>query len=239
MISQDFIVSVRNCQYSVKSGGNCTQILDIPEFKVQKGELTALFGPSGSGKSTFLHIISGLLKASGGQITVAGSELNMLGEVERDRFRARSIGYIFQSFNLLNGLSALENVMLGAALAGKNTGQDQARSLLAEVGLEHRMNNRPHQLSIGEQQRVAVARAIIHAPELILADEPTGSLDPARSMEIIDLLENMVKRHGCTLIAVSHDMNVVNRFPRKVVFADLNKAFTIPEPGKGNDNETA
>lgn len=238
MTDSDRMVYVKNCHYSAKSDNGTIKILNIPEFEVKKGELVALFGPSGSGKSTFLHVLSGLLPVSEGQVAVAGCELNKLGEVERDRFRARSVGYIFQSFNLLNGLSALENVMLGASLAGQSCSCEQATNLLSEVGLEHRMHNRPHQLSMGEQQRVAVARAIIHTPELILADEPTGSLDPKRSAEIIDLLENMVKRHGCTLITVSHDTKVVERFPKRVVFSDLNEAF-IDSTTQGEVNAAA
>ncbi len=221
------LVQVADCEVTVSGPTGSVKILYIPLFEVERGERVALFGPSGSGKSTFLHVLSGLLPVTSGTVTVADSRLDLLGEVERDRFRARSIGFVFQSFNLLQGLSALENVLLAQSLSGKPPDRKIAIALLEEVGLGHRLHNLPYRLSIGEQQRVAVARAMVHAPEIVLADEPTGSLDPIMAKEIMTLLDRMSADRGCTLIVVTHDQTMEGFFPRRVVFGDLNRAFRV------------
>ncbi|MCP3887100.1 MAG: ABC transporter ATP-binding protein, partial [Propionibacteriaceae bacterium] len=156
------------------SGGEALTVLDIPSWSVRKGTQVAISGPSGSGKSTLINVIAGLLVPTSGSVTVAGATLTGLGEVERDRFRARSVGYIFQSLNLLQGYTALENVMLGMTFSPCRHDTDAAREVLETVGMSHRAHHYPRQLSIGEQQRVAIARALVKRPELILADEPTG-----------------------------------------------------------------
>lgn len=219
------VVRVQALRYSVSGPDGPVEIIDIPGFSVESGDRVVLHGPSGCGKTTFLHLLSGLLVPGSGELEVAGERLDRLSERLRDAFRARHVGYVFQSFNLLPALSALENVLLPMSLAGVPADRGYAESLLAEVDLKHRLHHRPAQLSIGEQQRVAVARALAVKPSLLLADEPTGSLDERRSTEIMTLLEGAVSRHGCALIAVSHDPAVMSRFPRRVEFAGLNQAY--------------
>src|SRR5690606_29353489 len=171
------LVSDLRKSYAAPSGGS-TLILDVPHFELRAGQQVALRGSSGSGKTTLLHLIAGILAADTGRIEIEGVDLTRLGESQRDRQRARKIGYIFQTFNLLQGLSVLENVLLGMAF-GAGVDRSRARALLARVGLGDRLNHRPGQLSTGQQQRVAVARALANQPRLVLADEPTGNLDPA------------------------------------------------------------
>jgi len=197
-----------------------TKVLDIPEYQLDQGAQTAISGPSGSGKSTFLNIIAGLLKPDSGSVNVCGENLTDLREADRDHFRAEHIGYIFQNFNLLQGYTALENVLLGMTFSSAETDREKAAAILEIVGLGHRMKNFPSGLSIGEQQRVAIARALIKKPELILADEPTGSL------EIIGLLRQTCQDYNCTLILVSHEEKVVCDFEYQIEFLDLNRAFS-------------
>ena len=148
-----------------------------------------------------------------------------MGEAERDRFRAWHVGIIFQNFNLLQGYTALENVLLGLTFSPHPPQQAQAKELLGELGLTQRFTHYPSQLSLGEQQRVAIARALVKQPELILADEPTGSLDPRHARGVVEKLRDVCRRHGCTLIVVSHQSEVVSAFETKVAFLELNKAF--------------
>ncbi|MHC4819964.1 MAG: ABC transporter ATP-binding protein [Planctomycetota bacterium] len=153
-------------------GGEQTPILVIPEFRLEAGGQIALHGSSGSGKTTFLNLISGVLRADEGRIVVAGHEMTSLSEAERDRVRAQHVGYVFQTFNLLQGYTAVENVMLGM-MFGNGVDRGKATALLERVGLEDRMNYRPRQLSVGQQQRVAVARALANGPELVLSHDDT------------------------------------------------------------------
>jgi len=185
----------------------------------------AIHGPSGCGKSTLLHVIAGLLAPQRGSVTVCDKQLTSLGESDLDHFRAAHIGYIFQDFNLLQGYSALENVLLGMTFSRQKADRHRAMELLQRVGLSHRMKHRPSHLSIGERQRVAIARALARKPELILADEPTGSLDPVHAREVVLLLKEACREHGCSLIVVSHDPGVVSAFDASVSFLELNRAF--------------
>jgi putative ABC transport system ATP-binding protein len=164
-----------------------------------------------------------------GNVSVCGRRLTEMGEAERDRFRARHVGYIFQSFNLLQGYTALENVLMGMAFSPEKPDRHLAKALLEEVGLAHRMKHYPAQMSIGEQQRVAIARALAKKPELILADEPTGSLDPTRSADIVASLLAACRKHGCSLLLVSHEKDVIEAFEKRVSFMDLNRAFATKE----------
>ncbi len=219
------VVRLCECRYAVPGPQEVIEILHVPELTVQAGERIVLQGPSGSGKTTLLHLLSGLLCPTSGEVEVAGVRVDQLSEIDRDAFRARNIGYIFQSFNLLPGLSAIENIQLGMSLSRGVADPGKARAMLAEVELEHRLHHRPDQLSIGEQQRVAVARALACEPAVLLADEPTGSLDEGRAREVMTLLERATAKFGCTLIAVSHDPTVVQRFPRQIDFAALNRSY--------------
>jgi putative ABC transport system ATP-binding protein len=207
--------------------GEPLTVLDIPAWRVDGGEQVALFGPSGCGKSTLLHVIAGLLAPNAGTVRVCGRELTAMGEAARDRFRARHVGYIFQNFNLLQGYTALENVLMGMTFSPEKPDRGLAQALLAEVGLARRLKHYPSQMSIGEQQRVAIARALAKKPELILADEPTGSLDPTRSSGVVTSLRAACATHGCSLLVVSHEKDVISAFDRRVSFLELNRAFDV------------
>lgn len=207
------------------------EILNIPEFSLAEGDSCVLHGPSGSGKSTFFHLLAGLLPAPTGELEVSGTPLHTLGEPERDRFRARRIGLVFQSFNLLQGLSALDNVLLGATISGSNLPRAAVEELLSGAGLEGRFNHFPSELSVGERQRVAVLRAVASSPPIILADEPTASLDPKRAGEIMDLLEREAAKRKSTLLVISHDPETKKRFPRAVAFDELNLALRPQDSG--------
>ncbi len=218
------LVKMTDCVFSVAKP-QPTEILRIDDFSLARGEMCAIFGPSGSGKTTLFNILAGLLSPSSGQVIIADQNLAKMSEHERDRFRGRNIGFVFQSFNLLHGLSALENVLIGMTLSGAGSDRERAVWLLSEVGLSARLDHLPDQLSIGEQQRVAIARALAHRPALLLADEPTGSLDPARAVEVMGLMMSLTEKEGSTLLVISHDLEVVEQFPAKVSIKELNRAF--------------
>ncbi|MBM3847738.1 MAG: ABC transporter ATP-binding protein, partial [Verrucomicrobia bacterium] len=190
---------------------------------MQGGGQVALRGVSGSGKTTFLHCISGILKPDSGSVRVAGSAIFDLSESERDRLRAGSLGYIFQTFNLLQGHTALENVLLGMAF-GAGERKEHAVELLRRVGLGDRMQHLPRQLSTGQQQRVAVARALAGKPKLVLADEPTGNLDADRAAEAMDLIRAICEEQGASLLLVSHDPQMLSRFATVIDFSEINLA---------------
>lgn len=203
--------------------GELQRVLEVPSFTLEAGEQVAIAGSSGSGKTTFLNILAGILPADGGSVRFGEVEVTSLSEAERDRYRARELGYVFQSFHLLGGYSALENVVLGSSF-GPGGDVAQARELLTRLGLAERLNHRPHQLSIGQQQRVALARALVGAPRLVLADEPTGNLDPRHALEALDLLRELCREQGAALLLVSHDPAVLDSFERREDFAALNRA---------------
>jgi len=185
-------------------------------FSVAAGETVAVVGASGSGKSTLLGLLAGLDVPSSGKVWVAGEDLFALDEDGRARLRGRLVGFVFQSFQLLPSLTALENVMLPLELAGANDAAARARQVLAEVGLAERLGHYPRQLSGGEQQRVAVARAFATEPKLLFADEPTGNLDSATGAQVIDLLFRMNREHGTTLVLVTHDATLAGRCARRI-----------------------
>ncbi|MFH1076722.1 MAG: ABC transporter ATP-binding protein [Pseudomonadota bacterium] len=219
------IVLVRNLAVEYSIMAEPLLVLDIAEWSVKKGDQVVISGPSGSGKSTLINVIAGLLTPTKGAVTVAGIDVTKLNEAERDRFRADCISYIFQSFNLFQGYTAIENVLMGMTFSSQKANKETARALLSEVGLAHRMYHYPRQLSIGEQQRVAIARALAKRPQLILADEPTGSLDPLHATGVITKLREASRSLGCTLIVVSHDQEVASSFDKRVSFLDINRAF--------------
>ena len=207
-----------------QASGNSFRVLDMRSLRVGAGEMVAVYGPSGSGKTTLLYVLAGLLAPDQGRVEVCGRLLGDLGEAARDRFRASNIGFIYQNFNLMQGFTALENVLLGQSFSGARPDQQKARELLAEVGLAHRLSHRPGQMSSGEQQRVAVARALINQPKLILADEPTASLHPANKQDVLELLLKACERHGCTLVLVTHETEILKHFSRTEAFLELNQA---------------
>ncbi len=225
-------IEVEHLRFGLPGPQGWLEILTIPFFSVAEGETVVLHGPSGCGKSTLLHLLSGLLATTSGSVTVAGTRLDSLGERDRDRFRAKNIGYVFQSLNLLHGFTALENVLLGQTFGGTRPDEARARQLLTEVGLGSRLHHHPHQLSLGEQQRVAIARAVVHQPKVILADEPTASLDPRRAREVMSLIVHLARHAGSTLLVVSHDAGLLDLFDRRLAFHEVNRALTAPEEAK-------
>lgn len=198
-------------------------VVDIPAFSLEAKEQVALSGESGSGKTTFLNLIAGILKPDSGSIRLAGEELSALSEPGRDRLRAANIGYIFQTFNLLQGYTCLENVLLGMSF-GPGVDREFARTLLGRVGLAERLNHRPRQLSTGQQQRVAVARALANRPKLVLADEPTGNLDSRNAREALQLIRQACAENGAALLLVSHDREVLRQFEPVRELHQLNRA---------------
>ena len=210
--------------YSTPDGLDLS-VVDVPSFSLSAQEHTALCGTSGSGKTTFLNLIAGILQPDGGRIELDGCALSESNEAERDRQRAKTIGYIFQTFNLLQGYSCIENVLLGMHF-GSEVDRDWARSLLERVGLGERMDHLPRQLSTGQQQRVAVARALANRPKLVLADEPTGNLDPASAADSLGLIRETCHENGAALLLVSHDRLVLGQFDNVRDLSDINHAAT-------------
>lgn len=198
-------------------------MVDVPTFSLGGGERVALRGGSGSGKTTFLNLLAGILVPDSGEIRIADEIITGATESRRDRIRAVSIGYIFQTFNLLQGFTALENVEL-AMRFGHGIRPDVARGLLDRVGLRDRADFLPRQLSVGQQQRVAVARALANRPKLVLADEPTGNLDFRHAAASIALIREVCSEMGATLLLVSHDRDVLAQFERVLEFSDVNHA---------------
>jgi putative ABC transport system ATP-binding protein len=204
--------------------GERVTIVNVPAFSIGAGEQIALRGESGSGKTTFLNLIAGILAADGGRVSVDGTDMTALSEPRRDRLRAEKLGYIFQTFNLLQGYTVLENVMLGMSFGPRGADRAHAREVLGRVGLGHRLNHFPNQLSTGQQQRVAVARALANRPKLVLADEPTGNLDRKHARESLALIREVCREQQAALLLVSHDEEVLGGFETRRDFAEINRA---------------
>ncbi|MDB5987621.1 MAG: ATP-binding cassette protein [Nevskia sp.] len=209
------IVAEKVCK-EIISGGTTLTILDQLDLRVAAGESIAILGRSGSGKTTLLSLLAGLDSPTRGEIRLAGQALSALDEDGRAALRAGRVGFVFQSFQLLSGLTALENVMLPAELAGLRDATERAQETLAQVGLAARVTHYPHQLSGGEQQRVALARAFAAGPAILFADEPTGNLDVATGAAIIEQLFAMNRSRGTTLVLVTHDQQLAARCARTV-----------------------
>ncbi|BDG23765.1 ABC transporter ATP-binding protein [Thermus thermophilus] len=193
-------------------------VLAFPDLDVPQGGRLALLGPSGSGKTTLLHLLAGLRVPEAGEVWVGEKNLAALGEAERDAFRRQKVGYLFQDFHLMEGYTALENVLLGLGLAGVRgaSALRRAREVLEALGLGHRLDHPPRRLSTGERQRVALARAVAHRPALLLADEPTAHLDRPRAAAALELLLQTAASLEATLVVATHDPWVAERFPQKV-----------------------
>ena len=211
------IIVVKGLGKSVRLGQESLTILEGIDLQVNSGETVALVGASGSGKSTLLGLLAGLDLPSQGDIEILGKSLGELDEEGRARLRAEQIGFVFQSFLLLPTMTALENVMLPAELRGERDCEPRARELLAAVGLGERLHHLPPRLSGGEQQRVAIALAFMTRPSLLLADEPTGNLDSKTGEKVIELLFELNRKHGTTLVVVTHDHQLAERCQRQVV----------------------
>ncbi|WP_033827642.1 ABC transporter ATP-binding protein [Bacillus andreraoultii] len=204
-------LQLENIRKTFQDGDKEVDIIKSLSFEAKKGELVAVVGPSGSGKSTFLSIAGALLSPDGGRVIVNGADIAQFSEKERADVRLRDIGFIFQSANLVPFLKVKDQLKMAKELATKwgREAKEEAQQLLQSVGLEHRMNHYPHQLSGGERQRVAIARAFMNDPDIILADEPTASLDGKRSKEIVELLANEAKDKNKAAIIVTHDEAVL------------------------------
>lgn len=209
-------VELENLTKRYREGDREHIVLAGADAVVRTGERVAILGPSGSGKSTLLNLISGIDRPDGGTVRVAGVELGALSERERTLFRRRHLGFVFQFFNLLPTLTVLENLLLPVELKGAVGESERRRALdlLGEVGLEDRAETFPDRLSGGEQQRVAVARALVHEPSLVLADEPTGNLDEDTGGRVADLLDRLVRDAGRSLVVVTHSRSLADRMDR-------------------------
>jgi putative ABC transport system ATP-binding protein len=212
--SPQTIITVSELGKQVTTGDAELTILSGVSFGVSAGEAVAIVGVSGSGKSTLLGLLAGLDTPSTGAVSIDGHELSALDEDGRAELRGRMLGFVFQSFQLLPSMTALENVMLPLELAGKDDAGAAARAMLERVGLKERLEHYPKQLSGGEQQRVAIARAFVSRPTLLLADEPTGNLDAATGAQVIDLLFELNREKGTTLLLVTHDEALTRRCDR-------------------------
>lgn len=217
------ILDLENVKKSyLEPNGHILPILNIPRFTLARAEQMALVGPSGCGKTTLLQVITGISRADAGIIRLDGVDIASLSEAGRDRVRAAKLGYVFQTFNLLPGFTALENVLLGMTFArGRRDGR-LARELLERVGLGHRAHHKPQALSVGEQQRVAVARALANRPALVLADEPTANVDRANQGKIVELMCGTCREFGTALIMVTHTPEVAGKFDRVDAFDQIN-----------------
>ncbi len=230
--------------------GSQTPVVDVPHFRIEHGQQVALVGSSGSGKTTLLHLIAGILTPDSGSVVFtaqpaaptpaspvidyrsapglapAGTTypVSQMSEGQRDVFRGRYLGYIFQTHHLLGGLTALENVLLGMSFTGRPADRGWAKHLLTAVGLADRLNYRPARLSLGQQQRVAVARALANGPAIVLADEPTGSLDAVNAKQVVELIRSLCQEVGAMLLLVSHDPAVTGQFQTVIHLTDINRA---------------
>ncbi len=214
------MIRVENLNMQLRAGGHVVSILKGLTFEVPQKQMVAIVGPSGSGKSTLLGLLAGLDTPTSGSIQLNGQEITSWTEYQLAHFRRQNIGYIFQSFHLIPTLTALENVALPLELSGDVSAIARAQELLEAVGLQDRHGHYPTQLSGGEQQRVAVARAFACRPPILLADEPTGNLDSATGQMVIDLLLNLNRDQGSTLVLVTHDSTLAERTERIITLHD-------------------
>ena len=215
-MTQPIILSVDHLQKTFKSGAQNLSVLRDVSFDIEEGSACAIVGPSGSGKTTLIALCAGLERPSGGAVILNGVAMHRAPEDELARVRNQFVGFIFQSFQLLPSLTALENVMVPAEIRGENHARSRATGLLAQVGLEHRLHHYPIQLSGGEQQRVAIARAFINRPKILFADEPTGNLDGETGKEIVRLVFDLNATNGTTLMLVTHDRELTEQANRVI-----------------------
>src|SRR5438105_317971 len=208
--------------------GSSVPVIGIPSMRLNDGEQVSLIGSSGSGKTTLLHLIAGILAPDSGRIVFGisdegATDITQLSEAQRDIFRGRHIGYIFQTHHLLAGFTALENVLLGMSFTGRCHDPAWAKRLLVEVGLSDRLHYKPQKLSVGQQQRIAVARALANRPKLVLADEPTGALDRNNAQQVLELIRSLCREVNASLLLVSHDLDIARQLPRVLSLAEINQ----------------
>ena len=212
------IISIKELKKVYRMGQERVYALNGIDLEVKKGEICCLYGTSGSGKSTLLNMVAGLEKPTRGSVVIKGIHVEKLNEKQLAKFRQKYVGFIFQSYNLLPNLTALENVTLPLMFKGysKKERNREALRMLKAVGLENRIHHKPNQMSGGQQQRVSIARAFVEKPEIILADEPTGNLDSKTTIEIMDLIAGMAEKYGQTILLVSHD-NEASSYADRIV----------------------
>ncbi|MBQ0039162.1 MAG: ABC transporter ATP-binding protein [Treponema sp.] len=212
-MNSEIVLELKNIEKTYRSSGETLTILKDLDLSLERGKKCVIVGKSGSGKSTLLNIMGGLDDATAGSVIVNGMDICGMNDKQRNEFRKKVLGLVFQFHYLLKDFTALENIFLPAYMAGisKKDAMEKARALLEEVGLSDRADHLPSQLSGGERQRVAVARCLVNEPEIILADEPTGNLDPENALLIGDMLFSLSEKHGKTLVLVTHDMNLASK----------------------------
>jgi putative ABC transport system ATP-binding protein len=228
MTSTHLVIGLKDVTKTFALGpGERLQVLNIPALELTAGSYTVLKGPSGSGKTTLLNLLAGITTPSSGQIYLDATDIFALPEPHRDRFRAEHIGYVFQTFNLLASLMALENVLLATMFTPKRPKQQprqRAADMLSKLGLSTRLSHRPQQLSRGEQQRVAIARALVNEPPVILADEPCASLDPKTARVVLTEFLAICREEGKTVLVVSHDESALQGADRVLDMTTINRA---------------
>ena len=207
-------IEFKNVVKEYKMGEVLIKALNKTNFEIEKGELVVIVGPSGAGKTTALNILGGMDSATSGKVIIDNKDISKFRKKELTKYRREDIGFVFQFYNLVQNLTALENVELATQICKKPLNPEE---ILTKVGLKNRLKNFPSQLSGGEQQRVAIARAIAKNPKLLLCDEPTGNLDPDRSMEIVKVLEEINKTCGTTIIMATHDKEIVNTMQKEII----------------------
>ncbi len=220
MSASPFCLELRRVSRRFRSGDRTLTVVDALDLQIPRGQRVAILGPSGSGKSTLLSLMAGLDKPDDGEVLLEGHPLHTLSEDDLARVRRDLVGFVFQSFHLLGNMTALENVLLPLELKGMPEARDRARRLLDMVGLGDRLHHYPLQLSGGEQQRVALARAFATSPSILLADEPTGNLDRKTGARVLELIDDLHRESGATLVIVTHDPAVAERAERRVHLAD-------------------
>lgn len=218
------MIELNNISKSFTMHGQKLKILSVPSWHIEQGERIALLGPSGSGKSTLLHLLSGVMVPDEGEIRVDGLPLHTFSQSKRDRFRAEHVGYIFQDFHLISSLTARQNVELIVPHTWtKKQTKDQLDDWFERVGLKDRQHHMPYEMSRGQQQRAAIIRAILTKPQLVLADEPTGSLDWETAGEVMSLLLNICETEKLTLVTVTHDLHLAEMYPKRVHIGEINE----------------
>lgn len=234
----DTVITVKNLYKIYHIGDNKVKALNGVDFTIKRGQFCAIVGTSGSGKSTLLNMLAGLEKPTKGEIIIAGEHIETKSENQLVKFRREHIGFIFQSFNLMGTMNAVENVALPLTFQGvsKKERERRARKMVHLVGLDKYWDHRPNQMSGGQQQRVGVARALVVKPEIIFADEPTGNLDSNTSQEIMDLMRSVVKEHNQTLIMVTHDNHLAS-FADKIIRIKDGKIIDMKDNTEGVENE--
>jgi putative ABC transport system ATP-binding protein len=221
-VVSDILINLDTVSKTYKRGHEAINALHDVTLSIHKGELLAIVGPSGAGKTTLTHIIGGLITPSSGTVTVNGQKLSKRSDRALSKYRNAMVGFVFQNFSLLPYYTALENVMIPLVVAGipRSKRIARAKRYLALVGLEKQMYQRAHELSGGERQRVSIARALVHKPQIVIADEPTGSLDSARGHEIMAMLEYLSHKQGISVLVVTHDPELAKRADRVIYIRD-------------------